>query len=88
MSEPDNSWYGTPSATSKRKPDDASPHEETRQPRDKEAKRRRHMEAKAAKRTKSKPIVVEKMIEEEVPEPMVDLQAGFRGEGVSLRSFF
>ena len=71
-SNPDNAWYGTPSATilpSKRKQveDEASPHgethEETRPRRDKEEKRRRRLEAKDAKRQKSKAMVVEEKME-------------------------
>lgn len=128
-SSPDNSWYGTPSAPlpqSKRKQDEAPPHEETRPRQDKEDRKRRRLEAK---RQKSKPMVVEEKVE--IPEPMpprvavsvqsdipqvledlppsttnisnmsshgepdpqkagmeVDLQAGFRTEGVSLTSSF
>lgn len=123
-SNPDTSWYATPSATlkqSKRKHDDVSPREETRPRQDREDKRRRRMDAK---RQKSKPVVIEEKIEvpvpksplaavsvqndipqvleEELPPPStnisrtspyeepqvsgsaVDLQAGFRAEGVSL----
>jgi hypothetical protein len=128
-SSPDNSWYGTPSATlpqSKRKQDEGPPHEETRPRQDKEDKKRRRFEAK---RQKPKLMVVEEKVG--IPEPMpplaavsvqndipqvledlppsttdisnaspngepdlqkagmeVDLQAGFRTEGVSLTSSF
>ena len=126
-SNPDNIWYGTPSATttlqSKRKQDDeASPHEETRPRQNREDRKRRRVEAK---RQKSKPMVVDEKMEVSEPEaplaavsvqndgPQVrenpsspptissrtspheeqvsgssvdNIQAGFRAEGVSIRS--
>lgn len=126
-SNPDNIWFGTPSATilpSKRRQDgdEASPHEETRPRQDKEDRKRRRVEAK---RQKSKPMVVDEKMEvsepkaplaavsvqndvpqvpenpspppttisrtspheEQVSGGSVDIQAGFRVEGVSMGSF-
>ena len=93
-SNPDNEWYGTPSATllqqSKRKQDEEPPQEEKRPRRDKEGQKRRRMEAKDAKRQKSKAMVVDEKME--VSEPpsrsLVDVQAGFRADGVSMRLLF
>ena len=129
-SDPDNSWYGTPSPratilSSKRKrdEDEASPHEQTPPLRNKEKQKRRRMEAKAAKRRKSMAMISDEKMEVsklEVPlaamsvqkdgsqlpenassprtiisrsssheaspsEGSVDIQAGFRAEGVSMR---
>ena len=77
-SNPDNAWYGTPSATilqSKRKQDEdeATPLEETRPRRNKEEQKRRRVEAKKAKLQKSKPVVVNE--EMEVSEPVTPLAA-------------
>ena len=77
-SNPDDAWYGTPSVTilqSKRKQDEdeASPHEETRPRRDKEERKRRRIEAKDAKRQKSKIMVVDEKME--VSEPGSPLSA-------------
>ena len=126
-SNPDNIWYGTPSATllqSKRRQDEASSREETRPRPGKEDKKRRRMEAKLQK---SKPTVVDEKMEvsepkaplaavsvqsdspqvpvnpssppttisrtsprEEPPSQLsggsVGIKAGFRAEGVSMRS--
>ena len=77
-SNPDNAWYGTPRATilqSKRKQVEETheetheeKHEETRPRRDKEDQKRRRIEAKDAKRQKSKPVVVDERMEVSEPE--------------------
>lgn len=126
-SNPDNIWYGTPSASilqSKRRQEEASPYEETRPRQGREDKRRRRMESK---RQKSKAMVVDEKMEvsgskappaavsvqndslqvpENPPSPpiiisrtpphekspselsggSVEMQAGFRAEGVSMKS--
>ena len=132
-SNTDDDWSGTPSATilqSKRKQDEdeASPREETRPRQDKEDRKRRRIEAKDAKRQKSRVTIVDEKMEVSEPEaPLsavsvqndgpqlpenpsshpttisrtsfheespsggsVDIQAGFRADGVSMRlsSFF
>lgn len=128
VDNPDNSWFGTPTATllvSQRKQDGAPPQEELRPRRDKEDKKRRRLEAK---RQQPKAMVAKENIEVSAPKaplaplasesgqndaPQVpgdvpassvnvstthpheeqpsggplDLQAGFRAEGVSLGSF-